>query len=328
MHPTVSSRRCALLMPLLAAALTPLGVLAQTAERFPSSQVTIVVPFPAGGSNDIVARAAAQVLSETWKVPVVVENRAGAAGNIGADHVAKAPPTGHTLMLGAVSMVTNPPMYRIAPFVPRALVPVGVGVNVPLVTVARPDLPVTDVASLIALASTRPGGLNAASAGAGTLSHLGAELLESDHKAKINHVPYRGSAPALTDVAGGQADILVDTVASALPMIQSGRVKAVAVHSPKRQAQLPNVPSYEEQGYKSLSFAAWNMFMVPQGTPADRIATLQAALARVLTDPAMVKSLNDRGIEPFVMTPAAALDFMLAEAQRWGKVIRDKNITP
>ena len=305
----------------------PLVAAAQSAERFPSSTVTIVVPFPAGGSNDVVARLAAQQLTEAWKVPVVVENKVGAAGNIGADYVAKAAPNGHTLMLGAVSMVTNPSMYKIPAYVPRVLVPVGVGVSVPLVTVARSDLPVKDVASLIALAASKAGGLNAASAGSGTLSHLGAELLESDHKAKINHIPYKGSAPALTDVAGGQADILVDTVASALPMIQAGKVKAIAVHSPKRQPQLPNVPSYEEQGYKGLSFAAWNMFVVPEGTPADRIAVLNAALARVVNDPAIAKSLLDRGIEPFVMTPAASLDFMRAEAQRWEKVIREKNIT-
>lgn len=325
--PRPSRRVAAVLLGLLSVLCLPTGASAQSGERFPSSTVTIVVPFPAGGSNDIVARMVAPLLAESWKVPVVVENRAGAAGNIGAEHVAKAPANGHTLMLGAVSMVTAPVMFKIPPFVPRSLVPVGVGVSSHLVMVARPDLPVTDVASLIALAASRPGGLNAASAGAGTLSHLGAELLETDYKARINHVPYRGSAPALTDVAGGQADILVDTVASALPMIQSGRVKALAVHSPRRQAQLPAVPSFEELGYKGLSFAAWNMFVVPEGTPPDRIAALHAALGRVMTDPAVAKSLQERGIEPFVMTPAASLDFVRAEAQRWEKVIREKNIT-
>jgi tripartite-type tricarboxylate transporter receptor subunit TctC len=323
-----SSRRVVGACILAAAAVAALPASAQTAERFPSGPVTIVVPFPAGGSNDVVARIVAQSLSETWKLPLVVENKVGAAGNIGADYVAKAAPNGHTLMLGAVSMVTNPAMYKIPVYVPRVLIPVGVGVSVPLVTVARLDLPAKDVAGLVTLAASRPGGLNAASAGAGTLSHLGAELLEADHKAKINHIPYRGSAPALTDLAGGQVDILVDTVASALPMIQAGKVKAIAVHSPRRHAQLPNVPTYEEQGFKGMSFAAWNMFVVPEGTPADRVAILNAALARVLGDPAVSRSLIDRGIEPFVMTPAASLDFMRGEAQRWEKVIKDKNITP
>jgi tripartite-type tricarboxylate transporter receptor subunit TctC len=319
--------RIAACLLLLAAALWAPLVQAQGAERFPSATVTIVVPFPPGGSNDIVARMVAQSLAETWKLPVLVENRAGAAGNIGADYVAKAPANGHMMMLGAVSMVTAPAMYGVPPFVPRSLVPVGVGVSVPLVMVARPDLPASDVASLAALAARNPGGLNAASAGAGTLSHLGVELLESDRKVKINHIAYRGSAPALTDIAGGHADILVDTVASALPMIQAGRVKAIAVHSPGRQAQLPNVPSFEEMGLRSLTFAAWNMFVVPAATPADRIATLHAALARIAEDPAFARSLQERGIEPFVMTPAASLEFMRAEAQRWETVIRDKKIT-
>ena len=321
------SRIAAALLLLFAVSLSPRSTLAQNAERFPSAAVTIVVPFPAGGSNDIVARMVAQSLNETWKVPVLVENRAGAAGNIGADYVAKAPATGHTMMLGAVSMVTAPAMYGVPPFVPRVLVPVGVGVSVPLVMVSRPDLPANDLASLAALAARSPGGLNAASAGAGTLSHLGVELLDSDHKVKINHIAYRGSAPALTDIAGGHADILVDTVASALPMIQAGRVKPIAAHSPRRQAQLPNVPSFEEQGFRSLTFAAWNMFVVPAATPSDRIATLHAALARIVDDPAFARSLQERGIDPFVMTPAASLEFMRAEAQRWETVIRDKKIT-
>lgn len=316
-----------LLSPLLLSPCLPLRAQAPSAGGFPSGPVTIVVPFPAGGSTDFVARTVAQQLAEAWKVPVLVENRVGAGGNIGADFVAKAPANGQTILLGAVSTVTNPPLYKTQPYIPRVLLPLGVGVNSQLVTIARNDLPVKDMPGVIALSATRPGGLNAASAGAGTLSHLGLELLDANHKAKINHVPYKGSAPALTDVAGGQVDVMIDTITSAAPMIAAGRVKALAVHSPQRSPALPNVPSYEEQGIQGMSFGAWNLFMVPEATPADRIAALHAAMARVVRDPAVAKAFAERGLDVIVQTPAASLDFLRGDAQRWEKVIKDKNIT-
>lgn len=296
------------------------------AEKFPSQPVTIVVPFPAGGSTDYVARAMAQSLSETWKVPVVVENRVGAAGNIGADFVARSQANGYTLLMGAVSTVTNPPLYKLPPYIPRLLVPIGVGVASPLVTVARVDLPVTDIPALLALSRSKGGGLNAGSAGAGTLSHLGLELLEADHKGSIHHVPYKGSTPALTDVMGGQVDLMIDTVVSASAAIASGKVKALAVHTARRIPALPNVPTYEEQGFKGMSFSAWNIFMAPAATPNERIATLHAAMARAIREPAMARALGERGLELIVQTPTESLDAIRSEAQRWEKVIRDKNI--
>ena len=321
--------------PLLAAGLgaflCAIGVFpaqAQTpaADKFPSQAITIVVPFPAGGSTDFVARAMAQSLSDQWKVPVLVENRVGAGGNIGADFVARAPANGYTLLMGAVSTVTNPPLYKLAPYIPRLLTPLGVGVASPLVTVARLDLPAADLPGMLALSRSKPGGLNAGSAGAGTLSHLGLELLEADHKANIQHVPYKGSTPALTDVMGGQVDLMIDTVVSASPAIASGKVKALAVHSPRRIPALPQVPTYEEQGVKGMSFSAWNIFMAPAGTPNERIATLHAAMARSIREPAMAKALGERGLELIVQTPAESLEAIRGEAQRWEKVIRDKNI--
>lgn len=314
-------------LTLASAMLAPALVHSQAADKFPSGTVTIVVPFPAGGATDYVARTLARSLADNWKVSVVVENKAGAAGNIGADFVSRAPANGLTMLLGAVTTVTNPPLYKMQPYIPRVLVPVGVGVNTQLVTVARNDLPAQDVASMIALSGTRAGGLNAASAGAGTLSHLGLELLEVNHKARINHIPYKGSAPALTDLAGGQVDIMIDSVTSAAPMIASGKVKAVAVHTPQRSPALPNVPTYEEQGMREMSFGAWNMFMVPAGTPADRIAALNSALTQAVRDPAIAKAMAERGLDILALTPAASLDYLLNDAQRWEKVIRDKNIT-
>ena len=306
--------------------LWPVQAQGSAVEKFPSQAVTIVVPFPAGGSTDYVARAMAHSLSENWKVPVLVENRVGAGGNIGADFVARAPANGHTVLMGAVSTVTNPSLYKLAPYIPRLLVPIGVGVASPLVTVVRSDLSATDVPALLALSRNKAGGLNAASAGAGTLSHLGLELLEADHKGNLHHVPYKGSTPALTDVMGGQVDLMIDTVVSASPAIVSGKVKALAVHTLRRIPTLPNVPTYEEQGLKGMSFSAWNVFMVPVGTPAERIAILHAAMSRAVREPAMAKGLGERGLEIIVQTPAESLDAIRNDALRWEKVIRDKNI--
>lgn len=309
------------------AALSPLVAHSQASDKFPSSAVTIVVPFPAGGSTDFVARTVARLLAESWKVPVVVENKVGAGGNIGTDFVARAPANGLTILLGAVSSVTNPALYKTPSHVPRQLVPVGVGVNAQLVTVARNDLNARDLPSLVALSNSQAGGLNAASAGAGTLSHLGLELLEATHKAKINHVPYKGSAPALTDVAGGQVDILIDTITSSATMIASGKVKPIAVHSSQRSPSLPGVPSYEEQGFQGMTFGAWNMFMVPTDTPADRMATIHDAISKAVQEPSVVKSFSDRGLDVIQLSPAAGLEFIRRDAQRWEKIIKDKNIS-
>lgn len=305
----------------------PGQVLAQAADKYPSQQITIVVPFPAGGATDHFARTMAQALSDAWKVSVVVENRVGAGGNIGADFVARAPANGYTLLVGAVSTVTNPPLYKIPTYVPRVLTPVGIGVSSPLVTIARNDLPAKDMPGVLALSQSRPGGLNAASAGAGTLSHLGLELLESDHKGQVKHIPYKGSAPGLNDVMGGQVDIMIDSITSSIAAINGGRVKALAVHTPRRSPLLPNVPTYEEQGIKGMTFSAWNILMAPAGTPADRIAALNATLAKAIREPATTKALGDRGLDVIVQTPAESLEYIRTDAQRWEKVIKDKNVS-
>jgi tripartite-type tricarboxylate transporter receptor subunit TctC len=267
-------------------------------------------------------------LAAEWKVPVVVDNKAGASGKLAADAVARAPADGHTLLLGAVSVVTNPPLYRTPPYVPQSLRPLGVGVASQLVTIARPNLPAKDVPGLIALSASSPAGLNGASPGTGTLSHLGLEMLVLNHRARISHVPYRGSGPALTDIMGGQTDVMIDAITSAAPAIASGKAKAIAVHTPQRAALLPGVPTYEEQGVKGMAFGAWNIFLVPSRTPPERIATLHAALACAIRDPAVSKALSERALDAIVQSPEESIEFMRREAQRWEKVIRDANVTP
>lgn len=300
---------------------------APAGDRFPAQPVTVVVPFPAGGSTDYAARAVAQSLADTWKVPVVVENKVGAGGNIGADFVARSPANGQTILLGAVSAVVNPPLYKIAPYLPQQLASIGVGVATPLVTVVRKDLPASDIPALLALSRSRPDGLNAASAGAGTLSHLGLELLQADHKGNLRHIPYKGSAPALTDLMGGQVDVLIDTVVSASAAIAAGKVRAIAVHTPSRLPALPSVATYDEQGVKGMTFSAWNIFMVPAATPADRIVILNAAMSKAIRDPSMVRSLSARGFELIVQSPSESMETIRSESQRWEKVIKDRNVT-
>jgi tripartite-type tricarboxylate transporter receptor subunit TctC len=317
-------RRAGAFCALLAAAASALSAPAQ----FPSGPVTIVVPFPPGGATDYVARQVGQALATTWKVPVIVDNKAGAAGNIAAEAVARSAPDGHTLMLGAVSLVTNPALYKIPVFVPRVLTPLGVGVESQLVTIARVALPANDYRSLLSLAASKPGVLNGASAGSGTLSHLGLEELQAQHKLSIGHVPYKGSAPALNDIVGGQVDLMIDTVASAGPLIAAGKVKALAVHTRRRTAALPEVPTTDELGVRGMTFGAWNLFVVPSATPPERIALLNSALAKVMREPSVSRALNDRGLDIIAQRPAESLQFMLTEAGRWEKLIKAKGIAP
>lgn len=304
-----------------------LATVAMAQERFPSSTVAIVVPFPPGGATDYVARSVGNVLAEAWKVPVVVENRVGAAGNIAADFVARAPANGQTIMLGAASMVVNPPLYKIAPYIPRQLVPIGIGVTSYLVTIGRSDLAVKDMAALLALPATRQGQLNGASAGTGTLSHLGLEMLAAAQKIKLNHIPYKGSAPAVVDVMGGRVDVMIDTIASAAPAINSGKVKALGVHTEKRVAALPGAPTYDEQGLRGMNFSTWNIFVVPAATPPERIAALHAAFSKAIQEPAIAKSIADRGMDLVLQTPKESLEFMAGEAARWEAVVRERNLS-
>lgn len=313
-------------------ALAPSGLLlpraAQAHEKFPApgKQLRITVPFPAGASTDFSARVVGQKLGEQQGLPIIVENKTGASGNIAADHVAKTPADGYNLLFGAVSLVTNPALYERPPYIPDQLVPVGVGIDTQLVLVARADLPAHTLKEVVAASAAKAGGINAASAGTATLSHLGWEILATETKVAFNHVPYRGSAPALTDLVAGQADVMIESVASALPYITSGKLRAIAVLTPRRLASLPGVPTAAEQNFKSLEYSAWNGFMAPAQTPPATLQALNTLLARAIQHPDVSKGLLERGLEPVVMTPAAYLSFTQQEARRWTKVIKDGNV--
>lgn len=322
-HPPVRRRAFvqSLALPLLA------GTAAWAQDKFPSRPIRINVPFPAGASNDYVARLIGQKLGEQSGATIIVENKTGASGNIAADFVAKAPADGYNLLLAAVSVVTNPALTARPAYVPEQLVPLGVGVDAQLVLVARADFPARDLAGLVKAAADKPGAINAASPGVATLPHLGLEMLGTQARVKFNHIPYRGSAPALADIVSGQADWMVDTLVSAQPFVAAGKLRALAALTPKRIASLPALPTAGEQGFKFLEFSAWNAFMVAAATSPVLVQTLHDALARAIQAPETSRALTERGLEPVVSSPAAYLDFVQQEARRWGQVIKDANVT-
>ncbi|MGE4335798.1 MAG: Bug family tripartite tricarboxylate transporter substrate binding protein [Pigmentiphaga sp.] len=295
-------------------------------DQFPDRPIQIVVPFPAGAANDYTARLIGQNLSDVLSVPVIVENKTGASGLIAADSVAAAPADGYHLLLGTVSLVTQPTLTGRPTYIPERLIPLGVAVDQQLALVARSDLAAHDVDSMMAASAGAPGGLNAASAGSGTLSHLGWEILRKETGTIVNHVPYRGSTPAMTDLIAGHADVMIDTITSALPHLLNGKIKALAALTPERLAALPEVATVSEQGYPWLGFSAWNAFMVPAGTPPEVIRTLHEALTKAIERPEVAGNLRDRGLLPVVLTPAGHLEFIQQEAQRWNQVLRDADV--
>jgi tripartite-type tricarboxylate transporter receptor subunit TctC len=313
------------LMKLVALPLV-VGAAAWAQDKFPSRPIRITVPFPVG-TTDYVGRLIGQKLGEQMGATVVVENKTGASGNIAADFVASAPADGYNLLLGAVSVVTNPALMARPPYVPAQLVPLGVGIDSQLVLVARTAFPARDLAALVKAAADKPGEVIAASPGVATLPHLGIEMLGTQAHVKFNHVPYRGSALVLTDLIAGRVDWVIDALVSARPFISSGKVRALAVLTPKRMASLPDVPTAGEQGFKFLEFSAWNGFMVAAGTSPALVQTLHEALARAIQAPEVSNPLIERGLDPVVLSPSAYLDFVLRESKRWSQVIKDAHVT-
>ena len=289
--------------------------LVQAQTTYPSRPVSLVVPFPPGGSTDIVARAIAPKLGERLGTSVVVDNRPGAGTAIGAAHVAKAAADGYTLLMGAGSTLTlNPAVRKNLPYDPvKSFDPVGMISRTGLVLVANPQTPFSTVAELAAAAKAAPGKWAYASFGAGTSSHFAAEMAFHAMGVQLTHVPYKGSAPAMTDVMGGQVPLAMDTVTAALPQLKAGKIKVIAVASPKRVGLLPQVPTFAEAGYPDVKLESWIMLMVPKGTPAAVQTQLQKALTATLADPGVRKQLTDSGLEPSPSTAAQAVALIDAE---------------
>jgi len=293
---------------------------------YPNHPVRIVVPFPAGGTTDILARATAQKLTETLGQPFVVENRPGAAGNIGAEIVAKSPPDGYTMLMGTVGThAINASLYEKMPYDHvKDFVPVVLVAGVPNVLVVHPSVPAKSVQELIAYAKANPGKLNFASSGSGTSIHLSGELFKTMTGVSMQHVPYKGSAPALADLTGGQVQLMFDNLPSALPLIKAGKLRALAVTSLARASALPDVPTVAESGLPGFEASSWFGLLAPAGTPKDVITKVNAEVAKWLATPEAKEKLAAQGaIVASGLTPDDFTRHIASETTKWQKVVKD-----
>lgn len=305
--------------------LAPVGALAQGA--WPQQPVRIIVPFAAGGSADVLPRIVAEALGPMWKQPIIIENRTGAGGNIGAEHVAQAKPDGYTLMSSPPPpLAVNQNLYPKLNFDPTKFKPITVLATSPNVVGVSNRLGVNSVKELIERAKANPGKLNAANQGNGSTSHLTAAMFESRAGVKFNHVPYRGTAPALNDLVAGHVDVFFDNISSSLPQHQGGNIKILAVAQRERASQLPDVPTVSEAGLPDFSAIAWFAVVAPEGTPDDIIAKINKDIVAALANPEVRRKYLEQAATPVANSPAEALKFIQAETKLWGDVIRTANV--
>ena len=296
---------------------------AALAQDYPNRSVKIVVPFAAGGSGDIIGRIVGQHLGDVFKQPFVIENRTGAAGNIGAEAVAKSPPDGYTLLLLSSTNATNESLYPNKPFVlMRDLAAVAPLNYFDMVLVVPASLPVNSVQELIAYAKANPGKLNFASSGVGTNYHMAGELFKAMSKTDIVHVPYKQASNARTDVLSGQVQMMFDGIATMQGHIQTGKVKALATTGKSRSTVLPGVPTLDESGLKGYEVLAWNGVMVPAGTPPAVINRLNAEITKLASRPDVKEAWAKQAVEPIVMTPQEFDKFIRAEIDKWAEVVK------
>ena len=297
------------------------------AQAYPARPVRVVVPYAAGGPYDEIARVIGQRMGEIWGQPVIVDPRGGAAGGIGTDHVSKSPPDGYTLLLANAGPITiNPNLLKKLPYDPQKdLAPVTMAVTAMMVLIVHPSLPPKSVKELVALAGSNPGRLNYASAGVGNSQHIAMELLQGTARVRMNHVPYKGAAPAFVDLIAGNVDLMFANVVGALPHIKSGRLRAVAVSQAKRAPVLPDVPSLAET-YPDFDMTTWAGYFVPAGTPREIVAKLNGDIVKVLQRQDLRERFTAQGAEAAGSTSAELAAFIRRETELFAKVIRSAKI--
>jgi tripartite-type tricarboxylate transporter receptor subunit TctC len=316
-------------LPAFAAAVALLGVVsgATAQAQYPSKPITLVVPFAAGGSNDIVARAIGKKLSEAWGQSVIIDNRAGAGGVIGATFVAGAAADGHTLLLVSSTYTINPAVKANMPFdTLKAFEPVAFVASSPLLMASANKLPVTSVKELIALAKQKPGTINYASAGPGSINQIAAELFASAAGVKIVHVPYKGGSFAVNDLVGGHVDLYISSMPQILQIARTGQARPLAVTGLKRSPSLPDVPTLDEIGLKGYEASSWWGIVAPAGTPAGIIGKLNAEINNAIGSDEMKRFLEGEGAEGAAMSAQAFRDLIESEVRRWEKVAKQANI--
>jgi tripartite-type tricarboxylate transporter receptor subunit TctC len=308
---------------LLSAVLPIVPVVAAAQGGYPSKSIRFVVPFAPGGGTDIIGRIVAQGLNESFAQPVVVDNRGGAGSTLGTEIAARSPADGYTLLFGNISLAFNATLYtKLRYDTLRDLAPITLAAVQPNILVIHPGIPARTLKEFIDLARASPGKFNYASAGTGSGTHLAAELLKLLTKIDIVHVPYKGTGPALTDLLGGQVNMMVSTFASALPHVKSGRMRALGVTTAKRSPATPDVPTLIEGGVPGYDYSTWYGLLAPAGTPKPVIDRLLAATHQVLRRDDIRQRLEQQGVDPVMNTPAEFAAYLRSEIEKWGKVVK------
>ena len=307
---------------LLGAAVSSGAALAQ--QDYPNKPVRIIVPFPAGGTTDILTRAIGQKLSEEWKQPVVVDNRPGGGANIGAEQAMRAPADGYTLFMASTIHSINASLYPAMTYDPvKDFTPITLVAETAQVLVIHPSVPANNLKEFVALVKANPGKYNYSSAGNGSQPHLAAELFKSMTGTNLVHVPYKGGPPAMTDLVAGHVSASFATAPSAVPNVKSGKIKALGVSTTKRIPALPDVPTIAEAGVPGYEAIGYFGLVGPPGLPPAIVQKVNAAVARILKDPAMAKYLSEQGAEPITSTPAEYAALIRDEVGKWGKVVKE-----
>ena len=330
---TLGQRLALRLVALAVAAAAPLAAMAQSAADdagYPNKPVRLIIPWPPGGSNDVLGRLLAQRLSETQGQPVVVENRASAGGILGQELGAKAPPGGYTLTLATSgTMSITPFVYDKLGYDPLTSYElITLYAVVPYMMVVTPSVPARDAAEFIALAKSNPGGMNLASTGTGSINHLAGELFNLMAGTRMLHVPYKGGGPASTDLMAGRVHVYFASVASMISHVKSGKLRALGIGSLKRASQLPDVPTLDEQGLKGYDVVSWVGIVAPAGTSSTVVNRLHGEIAKIMATADMRQRLASIGAEPAAMGPAEFRAFLEADLKRWGPVIKQLGIKP
>jgi len=291
--------------------------------NYPAKQIRVIVPFPAGGPTDAIARAIGQKLSETWGQPVIVDNRPGAGGNIGTELAAKSPADGYTLFIGTVANAINQSLFAKLPFdFVRDFAPVTQNYVTGLILAVHPSLPAHSVKELIALAKAHPGQLSYSSSGVGGTPHLAGELFNSMAGVTMVHVPYKGSAPAIADLLGGHIQLTFDNMLTVLPQVKAGKLRGLAVTMTTRSPLTPELPTVAEAGLKGFEVKSWNGVVVPTGTPKEIIARLNGEIVRILRQPDLREKFLVQGVELVPTTPEEFGAFIKQDIAKWAKVIQ------
>ena len=312
------------MLALLAAACTAFAAPATLAQKFPDKPIRFIVPFPPGGGNDILARAIAPKMGEFLGQPVVIDNRAGAGGNIGTDLAAKSAPDGYTIVIASNQVTINPWLYAKLPFdIEKDFVAVAQAATVPMVLAVHPSVPANTLKEFIALAKASPGKFNHGTPGNGTPQHIAFEVFNHAASVQVTHIAYKGTGPAIADLIGGQVQSAIGTMASLEQHVKAGKLRALGVTTPKRSPAMPNVPTVAEAGLPGFEVPLWYSILAPAGTPKEIVARLSSEVARALAVPETRERLTAQGFDVNYLNPEQMSDLIRNDIARWQKSIKD-----